>query len=161
MSEEATIEKPMPIIPMLRSDFMSVLAIGAVAGLLVWAIGFLFDRFVFDMYFCQNEISAQCASAKNYSAVAAGLIVALAALGGLVRVRVYRPLLVLIASFLSLWGLAQLSWGLEWSTGLPVMMLLYALAFGLYTWVARIREFWVSLIIVVLLVVAVRLVLVA
>lgn len=150
-------EKPSAIIPMLRSDFVSVLLLGGIIGLLVWGLGALLNQFVFDAYFCQNDISSQCGSAKNYAAVAAGLVGAIVALGGLVRLGVYRPLLVVIASVLSTWGVVQLSWELSLLTGMLVAVVLYAAAFGLYSWVGRVREFWIALIIIVLLVVGVRL----
>lgn len=161
MAKAKPVEKPVPIIPMLKGDFISILVLGAVIGLVVWGLGMVFNRYIFDVYFCQNEISSQCGSAKDYSAVAAGLIGGVAALVGLIRLRVYRPLLVLIASFLSLWGIVQISWNLNLFTGLLIAIVLYGLAFGLYSWTSRIREFWISLIIIVLLVVAVRLTLAA
>ncbi len=161
MTNDKAVEKPAPIIPVLTNDFINVLVLGGLVGLLVWGVGAMLDRFVFDAYFCQGDISSQCMSAQNYSAAAALLVGAIAALAGLIRLRVYRPLLVVIASFMSLWGLAQLSWTFDWMTGVAIMILLHALGFGLYSWIARIREFWIALFVVVVLVVAVRLVFVS
>ncbi len=161
MAKAKQAEQPVSIIPMLQSDFMSILVLGAVTGLVIWGLGLVLNRYVFDVYLCQSELSSQCASAKNYSAVVATIIGGIAALVGLIRLRVYRPLLVLIASVLSLWGVVQIGWNLELFTGLVIAVLLYGLAFGLYSWIARIREFWISLLVIILLVVAVRLALVA
>lgn len=157
MAKATKAEKITPIVPMLRSDFMSVLALGAAVGLLVWGLGMLFDRFVFDVYFCQSEAGRQCASAKSYSVAAASFIAGIAALAGLIRLRVYRPLLVLIASLLSTWGVVQISWGLGWFTGILIAVAMYALAFGAFSWIARVREFWISLVVIIILVLAVRL----
>ena len=150
------VEKPVRIIPMLNGDLFAILLLGAGMGLLVWMLGALLDRYVFDVYFCKGDINAQCESAKNYAAVAATLVGSVLALAGLVRLRIYRPLLVLIASVLSVWGVAQMSWNLGWFTGALVVAALYALAFGVFGWIARIREFWIALVVMALLVIAVR-----
>ena len=158
---EKLVEKPAPIIPMLQSDLIGVLLLGAATGLIILGLGMIFNRFIFDAYFCQGDATAECINARNYSAVVASVIAAIAALGGLVRLRVYRPLLVVIASMVSLWGVVQIVWNLYWLIAVLVVAVLYALAFGLYSWVARIRTFWISLLIIVLLALAVRLALLA
>lgn len=157
MTEEIREEKPAPIITMLRSDVVGIFLLGAAAGFLVWALGIVLDRYVFDVYFCQGDVSSQCRSAKNYAAAMAGAVAAIGALLGLIRLRVYRPLLVVIAAVISTWGVVQLSWGLDWFIGLPVVCVFYALAYGVFSWLARIREFWITLLAMTLLVVAVRL----
>lgn len=155
MANMTNIEKPSAIVPLLRNDFLRILALGAGVGFMVWVIGMVLDRFVFGAYFCQNDIS-NCASSRNYAATFAGVIAAVFALGGLIRLLVYRPLLVVIASFLSMWGIAQISWGLTWWIGLVIMILLYSVAMGIFSWLARIREFWISFVLIVALIVIVR-----
>lgn len=157
MVKEKSVERPAAIIPVEWRDLISILVVGAATGLLVWGLGLLFFRFVFDAYLCQGDIGSGCSqNAKNYSAILASLMSVAGALGGLIRLRVYRPLLVVIASMLSLWGVVQISWDFHWIVGMLVAVLLYAVAFGLYSWIARIREFWISLIVIIVLVVAVR-----
>lgn len=158
MTEAVKVEKPTPIIPMTRSDFLSVLALGAAVGLVVWGLGMIFNRFIFDVYFCQGEVVRQCANARDYSVAVASFIGGIAALAGLIRLRVYRPLLVLIASVISTWGLVQLSWDFGWFTGLLVVAVMYALTFAAFSWLARVREFFISLALIVILVIAMRLV---
>lgn len=157
MADETSAERPASVVSMSNSELINILIIGGIAGLLVWGLGFLLNRFVFDAYLCQNEVSNQCAYAKNYAAGLAALIVSFGALGALVRFRVYRPLLVLIAAVLSTWGVVQLSWNFTWYLGVLVAILMYALAFGAFSWVARIRDFWITLIVAVVLVLIVRL----
>lgn len=157
MTEEQQVEKPVYIIPMLKNDFIAVLLLGGATGLLVWILGTLLNRYVFDVYFCQGDINSQCAAAKNYAVAAASVLGGIAALGGLIRLRVYRPLLVVIAVLISTWGIVQSSWSLGWFTGILAVIILYALAFGAFSWIARVREFWIALVAIVLLVVAVRL----
>lgn len=157
MSETAKKDKSDPIIPMLQSDFINILVLGGLIGLLVWTIGALLDRYVFGSYFCEGDVRSQCGSAANYAIAAATLVGAIAALGGLVRLRVYRPLLVVIATIIATWGLVQLSWGFSWFTSILVTVILYAVAYGLFSWIARVREFWISLVVMIIVVVAVRL----
>jgi uncharacterized membrane protein len=76
---------------------------------------------------------------------------------GLIRLRVYRPLLVVLASAVSLWGIAGMAWGLTWYLGALVAAVMYLLAYGLYAWVARTRMFLIALAVTVVLVVVVRL----
>lgn len=157
MTKETLVEKPLPIIPILRSDLVGILLLGGAVGLVVWALGMILDRYMFDVYFCQGDVARQCGSAKNYAAAGASLVGAGVALVGLVRLRVYRPLLVVIASTLSTWGVVQISWSFGWFTGILVAFALYALAFAVYSWTSRVREFWIALLIMTALVIVVRL----
>lgn len=159
MTQETEIEKPAAIIAMPRSNFIRILVLGGVIGLIVWGLGLILNRFVFDVYFCQGEVISQCTSAKNYAAATASLVGVIVALWGLIRFGVYRPLLVVIASMLSTWGVVQTSWNFSTSIGLLVAVVFYAVAFGLFSWISRIREFWITLVIIALLVMGVRLVL--
>lgn len=161
MAKVKQVEQPAPVIPMLRNDFVSVLLLGAAIGLLIWIIGTLLNTYVFDTYLCRSDVARDCGNAKNYAVVVASVIGGIVALAGLIRLRVYRPLLVLVASLLSTWGIVQLSWNFGWFTSILVVILLFALAFGAYSWIARLREFWMTLIITLVLVVAVRLALMA
>lgn len=161
MAKVQKVEEPLPVIPMLRSDFLSILVLGGLIGLLIWIVSVCMHRYVFDAYFCGGDIVRQCGSASTYSIVVGTLVGAVVALGGLIRLRVYRPLLVLIASILSTWGIVQLSWSFSWLTGILIVIALFALTFGLYSWIARVREFWLTLLLMVVLVVSVRLALMA
>ena len=157
MSDESQPEIVEQTIPMSYRDLLSVGILGAAVGLVTWVVGYLLNRYVFDAFFCQNAESSQCAYADDYAAAVALVLGSVAALVGLIRLRVYRPLLIVLASAFSLWGLLQISWGMAWYAGLIVAVLLSLLAYGLYAWVARIRVFWIAILATVLLVVAVRL----
>lgn len=156
MSEEVYEEKPSSIIPMLQSDLVRVFLIGAAVGALVWALGAVLKTYAFDAYFCQGDITSQCGSVPNYAATLAGIVGAVVALIGLVRLRVYRPLLVVAAATISTWGIVQIAWGLNWLPGLLVSAIFYTLAYGVYSWLTRIRDFWIALLVMAFLVVIVR-----
>ena len=156
MPAKSQSEKPASIVPMEIGDFITVVILGGLVGLVVWGLGILMNTYIFEGYFCAEEAGRQCESAENYAAVAAGIIASLVALAGLIRLRVYRPLLVLLASMISAWGIVQMSWNLTWFTGLLVAIVLYALAFGVFSWLARVREFWIAVAAIFVLVLAVR-----
>jgi len=157
MTDESQVEQPASVVSMSRSELMNILVVGGIAGFLVWVLGFLLNRYIFDVYFCQNEVSNQCAYAPSYAAATAMVLVSFVALGALVRFRVYRPLLVLIAAMISMWGIVQLGWNMTWYQGIFIALVMYALAFSVFSWVARVRDFWITLITVAILIVAVRL----
>ena len=86
----------------------------------------------------------------------AAIIGAIVGLFFLVKLQVFRPLLVVLAAVVSLWGVVGLAGLLPWyGVGLSTIAL-YALAYSLFTWVARIRAFWLVVLLLIVLVVAVR-----
>ena len=157
MADKSKTENVEPVVPMLRSDFLSVIVLGGVLGLLLWGLGFVLNRFVFDALLCQGDTSGQCVNAKDYAAATVGLIGGVLALLALIRLRVYRPLLVLLASLISLWGIVQLSWNYSWYIGVLIVIAMYATAFAAFSWITRVRVFWIALVATIVLVVAVRL----
>jgi hypothetical protein len=76
-----------------------------------------------------------------------------------VRLHVFRPLLVIIASFISLWGVLTILQPAAWHVTLLVTAGLYGFAFGLFAWIARIRTFYIAALVVVVMVIVLRLVL--
>lgn len=157
MSDETQTEKAEFTVAMSSRGLLSILALGGIAGLLIWGFGFALNRYVFDVFFCQNGISNQCTYAVNYAEGAALAIGSILGLIGLIRLRVYRPLLVVLATAISLWGVVEMALGMRWYWGVVIAFIMYLLAYGLYSWVARIRLFWAALVATIVLVVGVRL----
>ena len=157
---DSQVDEPSLIVPVSRNDVISVLVLGGLVGLVCWVLGMLSHRYIFDSYLCQGEVVSQCGYAKDYAAVVAVLIGSIVALSGLIRLRIYRPLLVVLASMLSLWGMLQMVWGLMWYQGVVIAVLMYALAFVTFSWLSRLRPFWIALATIIVLIIAVRVVLV-
>lgn len=152
-------EQPQALVAMSMRDFFSVIIVGGVIGLLIWALGMTLNRYVFDAYLCSGDSISQCGQAKNYSALSALAVASIVSLVALMQLRVYRPLLVIIAVMIGLWGLAQLSWDLVWYQGAGICLVMYALALGTFSWILRLRQFWMALVITIVIVAALRLVL--
>ncbi|HEU4715827.1 MAG TPA: hypothetical protein VFS14_03280 [Candidatus Saccharimonadales bacterium] len=156
MSDVQEEDKQLLFTPMDASRLVGVLLLGAVIGLLVWGLSLTIDRYVLTPTLCQAGQIAQCGNTAVYAEDIAAVIGAAVGLFFLVRLQVYRPLLVVIAVVVSLWGIlgqvALLPW---YGIGLAAIAL-YAFAYGLFAWVARFRSFWMVVILYVVLVAAVR-----
>ncbi len=151
----AEVEK---VIPMSNRDLFGVALLGGLAGVLVWLAGVLVNRVLFEQVLCRGDQLTICSNSLFYSELLAIVIIGGLALFALIKLLIYRPLLVLIASLLSVWGLLQSVSQLNWEVASITMFLVYAVAFGAFTWLARLRNFWICIASIIILVVSVRLV---
>lgn len=134
--------------------------IGAIMGALGWLLYLAITAYFVAPVFCSNvETFAVCKNGGTIAWVAGHIIAAAVALVLMIRFAVYRPLLVIIAAFASLWAAHAWLGGMSWYAGLLWQIVLFALAVMLFGWIARMRNFWAALIVVVVLVVAARIVL--
>jgi hypothetical protein len=104
-------------------------------------------------------MTTQCQDAPQYAAMTASLLAAAVGIFALVKLQVFRPLLVGLASVIGLWGLMNVMTTLSWQISALLFVGLFAVSYLLFAWVARLRSFGLSVIIMVVLVVAVRFVL--
>jgi len=155
VSEEVT--KVSPIVPTYGREVGSVFAIGAGVGLVTSLAYFLLEKFVFGAVMCSSA-DASCKDANTYAMVVAIIIGAILGLVLLVQGRVYRPLLAVLATVVSLWGFDILLVDMAWYWALLVSVLLFGLTYSLFAWIARIRSFVLALIVTVTLVVAARII---
>ncbi|HEV7952191.1 MAG TPA: hypothetical protein VGO98_02350 [Candidatus Saccharimonadales bacterium] len=147
------------LVVMSMKKLLLIIACGALAGLVSWGLMIVLDTYIYKTILCNNDTAAQCASSHQYATITAMIIGAAVGLFGLVRLHVFRPLLIVIASFVALWGLLTLVQPLNWHGEGLAMAGLYALAFGLFGWFARIKRFYIAIILVILGIVALRLIL--
>jgi hypothetical protein len=152
-------DKPAPYMPMNGGQFVQVALLGAVVGLLVWGISFLLDTYVLKAVFCEGSQIGNCGVSGGYSEAMASIIAAGVGLFVLVRLQVFRPLLVTLATVISLWGIVSIVSAQPWYMVALSCVLLYALAYMLFTWINRLRLFWVVIVLLVVVVVGVRLIL--
>ncbi len=151
-------ERVEPVVPMYNSEIFGIAGTGAGVGLIVFGAAYLLNRYVFDAMLCQGD-AAGCEQAPTYAMIVAMVIGALLGLVALVQLRVYRPLLVVLGATIGLWGFFALTSAIAWYWGLIVAIILFALSYALFAWIARIRPFVVSLIVTIVLVAAMRLIL--
>lgn len=143
-----------------RSDLRSAV-VGFVLGIAAWLLNLGIQRFIIEPFFCHNADSfSVCAQGGTYAWIAAIIIAMAAGLFMLVRFSIFRPLLIILASIISLWGVANWIGPLSWWQASLWHGVLFALAFGLFTLIARIERFGIAFVVTILLILLFRLVVV-
>lgn len=157
MKSEGVSKQVLPFADISVKQMVQIAIISIVGGMVLWLLGYALSEFVFKG-FCAPDAGI-CADAKQYASATATVVVAAIILFGFVKLAVFRPLLIVIAATISLWGLLSYLGGLIPATAILVSGLAYGLAFLAFTWLARIKLFWLSLLCTVLLVIAMRFIL--
>lgn len=139
-------------------DEVSALVGGALVGLLTWILTYVFSKYVVGLIACQTGSSLiGCGDATSVSAVFALIFASLAGLTLLVRRRVFRPLLVVIAAAATLWGING-SWLVEQSfLSFLLTVILASVIYLVFGWFSKIRQFWLAVVVTVGLVIIFRL----
>jgi hypothetical protein len=137
-----------------------IIMLGALIGLLVYIVVFLMETYVLRAILCQGK-ALYCSSAPQYANIVAAVISLGGGLVGLVKLQVFRPLFVALCAVISLWGITGIVAILPWYQIAFVSIIIYALAYGAFAWIARIRLFSLAALIAFLLVILIRFVLVA
>ncbi len=149
-------EEPKMITDMTTRQLVQVLLAGFVVGALVGGLTLLLSTYLFKVTPCVGET---CSTGGQYAAILAGIVGGAAALFALMRIQVFRPLLVVIGVTISLWGVALTILDWPWYAVVLASAGLHAIAYGLFAWVSRIRLFWIVIVLLLAVVVATRLIL--
>lgn len=139
------IERQLPYAEVARDGFIRMLVFGLGFGILAAMLSVAIANWVIVPLFCNSTDSfSVCANGGNYAAYAVTLLVNGFAAWVLIRYGVFRPLLIVLASTITLWGLhpyiAQLSW---FEYGLWTA-LLYSLSYAFFYLVSHIRNFAIT-----------------
>lgn len=159
MAETYQDDKQVSIIAMSIKQIIQVTVLGILVGLLMWAFTYILETYVLKALLCQGSQTMKCASASTYASIAANILAAGVGLFGLVKIGVFRPLLVVLGVTVSLWGLLGVLASLPLYGILVSVAGLTALGYLAFAWIARIRVFLYAVILMVVLIVAIRLVL--
>ena len=154
----STAESPL-LIAMNYQKLLYIVVVGLITGAAIWGLTLLLDVYIYKALLCANESAQQCMASTRYATTTATILGAAVGLFGLVRLQVFRPLLVVAAAVVALWGLLAVVSPLAWYVTLSMVMALYGVAFALFAWLVRLRHFLIALICVIVLIVVVRLVL--
>ena len=150
-----------PLVPMSIVELLRAVVTGAGVGLIVALVYFLMNKFVFGAVMCRPQSMTQCAQAPMYAYAVATVVGIIAGVAALVRMRIYRPLLAVLAAAIALWGVHTLLANVVWYWALVVAMLMFGVAYGLFAWLARIRSFILALVVTIAVVVIMRLLIAA
>lgn len=132
---------------------------GVVAGALIWLLNLLLQWLLFQPLFCNSATSqSACIDSNVWSWWIAAVIICMVSLLALVKGLVYRPLLVIIASLITVWGIWDWLGAYNWWQATLWQALIFGLAYALYTLLARINNFALSLLAMIAAIVIVRLV---
>ncbi len=142
-----------------QNSLFTALAVGAVVGACGWLIALAVQHFFIGNVFCRSADSyAVCANAGTIGWAVAHGIVALVSLFALVRAAVYRPLLVVLAAFIALWGIHAWLAPMVWWQATLWQAVLFGIAYALFAWLASAERFVYALVATIVVVVIVRVV---
>lgn len=159
--EDATDARVSPLVSMSHRELISMILVGVAVGAIISVLYFLLNKFIFSAVLCRPQSTADCGQAPNYAMIVAMLVGSIGGLVGLARTRIYRPLLIVIVSVIALWGIQNVLMGLDWYWAMMITAVFFGLAYGVFGWLARIRNFILAIVLVAVLTVLVRWVLVA
>lgn len=128
--------------PVSKSDpVWQIIVVGVILGVLYWWLTAFLSKFI------------------NLTSIAGDISTILVATIGIIimlNLQMARPLLVALASAISLWGLSKLTSGLGWFEMIFWSALVYGLSYLLYSWLIRYKRIVPVIIAVVIIVIIVR-----
>lgn len=144
-----------------RTILTRAAATGASTGLLGWLLSLAVSNFFILPVFCRSADAFNvCAQGGDYAWTIAFIIVSVVAVFALVRLSVYRPLLVVLAALVALIGIAPWLAPLAWYWAAFWNIILFGLAYAIFAWLATMENFIYSLIATIVVVVLARLALI-
>lgn len=141
--------------PVDRSSAFQPLILGFAAGILMWLLMLLLDRFILGPLLC-TYVTQYCSTSPVVALVVAGIAAHFIALIALVRTGALRPLLVILAVLATIWGMHEWLQALVWWQATLYSGLLSGLAYAYYAWINRLLSFPVALALTVISIVASR-----
>ncbi len=153
-------EKPAPSYDPYNLDLNAVtrlIAVGLVTGVVGWLLYWLLANYFVSPIFCSTtDTFGLCKNGGTIAWISAHVVASVLAVIALAQLAVYRPLLVVIAALASLWSAHSWLGVLPWWQGLIAQGILFAIAFAVFGWIARVANFWLTVIVIVVLVVVAR-----
>lgn len=138
-------------------DIITMLIIGAVAGAVIYGIHMMLLHWVFAPLMCGTESASTCSQSNLFASVAAQVIGGFGALLALIRIHAYRPLLIVLAVLVALWGVISIFATWPWWATLLGMAVVYGLAYGVFGLIAKLQSLVLAAVLTVILGIVVRL----
>lgn len=158
MDQSSSSENKFALIDLSPQALIQVALLGTGVGLLYWLLTILVRQVVFVPLFCGDPANNMCVGATGGAGVVALIAVTIIGLLGLVRFAVYRPLLIVLATTISLWGIANWTAGMFWLEGVAWTVVLFAFCYAVFTWLVRPRAFGLAVGLVIVVVFLARLI---
>lgn len=145
-----------PFIPMVPRELFMTLLIGFAVGAVTYVAYMLLEKFVFGTVLCRPQSTGDCSQAPAYAMSVATVIGLIAGVASLAKARIYRPLLIVLASIVALWGLHGVVADWPWYGAAVAFAVLTGLTYVLFTWLARLRNFILAIVVIVVAVIIAR-----
>ena len=138
-----------------------IVYIGLGMGLLWWVFTAILRHYIVEPIACRDLSTASaCVNSIGVSGSIAAVLVAVAGTALLIRYLQPRPIIIAVATAILLWDLGTILGGLAWWATLLWGLFFYAASYGLFSMIARIRWFGLSLAVALVVLVGIRLLLV-
>lgn len=157
MQNAVPTEAKKQFIDMRPNTFVQVMLFGVGVGLVTWLLTLGIDHLITRALLCGSAATA-CGGSSAVAGSVSLVLASIIGLLGLIRLGVYRPLLVVLAAVLVLWGLANVTFGMMWFESLAWTMLLTAVTYAAFAWLVRPRLFVWAIILVAVIVIGARVV---
>lgn len=144
------------LIELQPNQLIQVAVLGAIVGVIGWLLSLFIGQLILTPVMCGDTARSGCAAVSVGGGIAT-VLAGLTGLMGLVRLSVYRPLLIVLAVVVSLWGMSDWVHSLAWFEALSWSVLLYGFAYTTFAWLVRPRQFVPVLVIVAVVVLLIRL----
>jgi hypothetical protein len=131
--------------------------LGVGIGFAAWLLDLIVRHIVLVPLFCGNPSSTVCVNQVDVAGNVATIIVIFVGMMGLVRFSIYRPLIIVLATAISLWGIGSWTGHLAWYETLAWFVLLYALCYVAFAWLVRPRLFLPMIMLVTIAILFIRL----
>lgn len=156
---DTTHDAPMrtPLVELSPRSVLAVLIVGCVVGVFAWLLYTALDIWLITPVLCKEATAATCSTGHVVSYVFALVVVGAAGLVALIRNGAYRPLLIALAAAVSLYGVQAWLQDMAWYEAALWHGLLYAAAYGVFSWLSRVASFGLALVLFVVVVTAARL----
>ena len=138
---------------------IQALVVGLLVGFMVHVGTLGLQQYALDPLFCQQNNDQYCSSTGQIAAVLSIVVFHFLGLVALVRIGVIRPLLVVLATVVTLFGLHVWLGGQTWWMGALYSALLVGISYLYYTWINRMTLFPVALGLTIVSVIIARLLL--
>jgi hypothetical protein len=144
------------LIELGTQQLIQIALLGVGLGAAYWLLTQIIRQVILVPLLCGDPSTSACLGASDTSGAIATVVVAIVGVLGLVRLSVYRPLIIVVAAAISLWGLSSWVAGLQWFEGLAAAVILYAVSYVTFSWLVRPRAFAPAMIIVAVVVILAR-----
>lgn len=146
----------------LVNGFFAVktLSVAIVSGLLFWLLSIVIKDYIINPVYCNSEInSLTCSNSVIISGDISSILVAVVGIVVMVKKKMHQPLIISLATMISLWGLYGFVSELSYVESIGWILLCYILAYLLFSWIAKEDRVWMVLILVAISLFVVRFVL--